>query len=118
MCRDSVVVDEQAPSVFRTLMSMFDPPCPSMTDVSRLWRGIVNLSLMQNSMQQKIKNLLISLVCWVLDEVVAFFFSAGDMVSMHMASHKVGSISDISVSMVVSENSKVLFLWRDRNELI
>ena len=65
---------------------------------------------------QNIKNLLISLVCWNLVDCGAFvFFSPGDIVSRQTDSHSIGSMSTMSPSMVVSENSNVCFLCWARN---
>ena len=72
---------------------------------------------MQNIMEQKMKNLLTSLVCSALDEMGPLF-SAADLVSTHIASHKEGSMSAMSSLIVVSVNSKVSFLLWDRKELI
>ena len=73
---------------------------------------------MQNITEQKIQNLLISLVCLVLGETfVVSFFSHGLVVKRQMASHNM-SISAMTSFMVVSDNSKLCFLLLVKNELI
>ena len=118
MCLSNVSLEAHTPSLFSTLMSEAEPPWPSIMLVRRVCIGIVKLSLIQNIIAQKTKNLLITLVCLYLSVRAILAFSPGVFVKRPTDSHSMGSMPPISSLIDVSDNSNECFVLCDRKDWI